>query len=425
MFDGATPSGVAASAAQAGQYTLALATYRRSGGVPCLYAARTLGDALLPPRPYVLRWRLIPHVVAPLPPPAPFPTVAPAFRNGTAAVPSCLAVQGILTAIHHAYPQAAGWTLSRDGHPSFTFAKRAGTIVTSLSPPHDAPRAGETLASLWQTTKELTDLDGDVLLAALCQAMARAPNATQGAIWLTADAVLDYRGITPKTHRDGPFRQRAGHRAQDRAQIAASMERLDRLRVQLCEVEVMEPQPHGKPRRASYTHESKILVIEERLLRDGEPIAWRYVPGPWLTPFLTSPNRQVAVLMQQALRYDPYRQRWEKRLARYFTFHLRMDARNGRPLVRRIGPLLDELHLPVDRRHPERTRVRFETALQRLARDGVIGAWDYTPEAHDTLATLPSRGWLERWQDMSIAVTAAPMVQERYSSIRPAPARRA
>lgn len=168
-----------------------------------------------------------------------------------------------------------------------------------------------------------------------------------------------------------------------------------------------------------------LVGLYQRLLQDGLSIAWRYSPGAWLAPFLTVPNRQVALLMQQALRYDPYRQRWEKRLARYLTCHLRMDAKNGRPLVRRIGPLLDELHLPVDRRHPERTRGRFETALHRLARDGVIDGWDYTGEARGVLATLPSRGWLEWWRDTTITITPSGAIQGRYASIRSTPTYRA
>jgi len=404
---------------QAGQRTLTLAVCHWPQAVPRLYTAPAIGGVLPRPRAYSIRWLLIPYVV--VPPAPPIPVVLPVFRDGLAAMPSCLVVQGLLTAIHHAHPTTMGWQRADGGQPSFTFVKRAGTIITSVSPSHDALPLSGAVSSLWQTTRELTDLDGDVLLAALCQAMIGGLDTTEQATWLTADALLDYRGITPKTHRDGALRHRAGHRAEDRAHIAASMDRLDRLWVRLQEVEVMESQPRARPRRARYTHESKVLVITDRLVQDGLPTAWRYSPGPWLAPFLTSPNRQVALLMQQALRYDPYRQRWEKRLARYLTFHLRMDAKNERPLVRRIGPLLDELHLPLDRRHPERTRARFETALHRLARDGVIDGWDYTAGARSVLATLPSRRWIDWWRDTTVAITPPRAIQDRYASIRSAP----
>jgi hypothetical protein len=225
-------------------------------------------------------------------------------------------------------------------------------------------RADDVPALLWDAARKLDDLDGDVLLAALAQWMDPQHREPDGTTWLTADAVLDYRGLTPKTQCTGGLRYRAGHRLEDRARIAASMERLDQLWVHLQGVEMLEPRAGHRPQRTRYTHDSKVLLLTERLTREALPVAWRYAPGPWLTPFLAPPNRQTALLIQQALRYDPYRERWEKRLARYFTFHLRMDARRAARLVRRIGPLLEELNLPVDHRHPERTRTRFEAALQ-------------------------------------------------------------
>ena len=148
-------------------------------------------------------------------------------------------------------------------------------------------------------------------------------------------------------------------------------------------------------------------------------MAWCYRPGPWLAPFLVPPNRQTALLAPTVLRYDPYHERWEKRLGRYLTFHLRMDARRagGAPLVRRLGPLLDELGLPLDRRHPERTRSRCEAALDRLVRDGVIGAWAYTSAARTDLAALPARRWLDQWRAATIAITAP----RRQAESRPEP----
>jgi len=149
-------------------------------------------------------------------------------------------------------------------------------------------------------------------------------------------------------------------------------------------------------------------------------VAWRYRPGDWLTPFLERPNRQTVVFPQQALRYDPYRQTWEKRLARYLTFHLRMDAKNARPLVRQVGLLLDELHLPCDWQHPERMRLRFEAALTRLVTDRVIGGWRYTDAAKQRLAALPTRGWLVEWQAATIAITpASPSIGAVTTTLRP------
>jgi len=364
----------------------------------------------------------VPHLPA-APVPVTIPSVPSIFWHGPATIPSCLAVQGILAAFYHARsPQR--WTAAPTGFPTFAYRKPAGDAMISLRPAGELGRGEDRAAQAWQAVRRLDDLDGDVLLVALAQWLDPRRREADGTTWLTVDTVLDGRGLTPKMHRTGLMRERAGHRNEDRARVAESMGRLDAVWIQLERMTLLAPRSARQPTRADYACESKLLAITDRIARDGAPVAWRYRPGDWLTPFLERPNRQTVSFPQQALRYDPYRQTWEKRLARYLTFHLRMDAKNGRPLVRRIGPLLDELHLPVDRRHPERTRARFETALHRLARDGVINGWDYTAEARGVLARLPSRGWIEWWRGTTITITPPRAIEDRSASISSTPTQR-
>lgn len=348
-------------------------------------------------------------VELPVPTAAPPPTTSP-FRDGVATIPSCLAVQGALAAMQRTGSGMHGWARSASGRPAFSWHKPGGSVTTSARPPlwgNDA--IDRSPASAWEVARGLDDLHADVLLIALAHVLDRADS--DGTTWITADAILNDRDLRPKTERSGATRYRAGHRHDDRARVSACMERLGRLWIDLSAVAVIESHS-GRLRRGHHDVGGVLLTICERLVQGDGPgelaVAWRYRPGPWLTPFLVRPNRQTAPLARQVLRYDPYHQRWEKRLGRYLTFHLRMDARRGggAPLVRQIGLLLDEMHLPMDRRHPERTRARCEAALSRLARDGVIGAWSYTLAARTALAGLPARGWLERWRRLTIAVTA-------------------
>lgn len=368
------------------------------------------------PLPDWLRCYLL--VELPVPTAAP-PTVPSPFRDGPAAIPSCLAVQGAIAAIHSAGSGVQAWVRSDPGRPAFSWRKPGGTVTTSVRPPlwGDNP-LDRSPASAWEVARRLNDLDGDVLLIALAHALAHGE--PDGTTWITADAILDDRGIRPKTERAGPARYRAGHRREDRARVAACMERLGRLWVDLSAIAVMEPRG-GRPRRDRCDDGGALLIIADRLVQGEEeeerPVAWRYRPGPWLAPFLARPNRQTALLARPVLRYDPYHERWEKRLGRYLTFHLRMDAKRAAPLIRRIGLLLDELRLPVDRRHPERTRARLEAALNRLVRDGVIGGWDYTATARAALATLSARQWVDQWRELTIAVTASPVVAARYAPL--------
>ncbi|HKB49613.1 MAG TPA: hypothetical protein VKC57_18025, partial [Ktedonobacterales bacterium] len=142
------------------------------------------------------------------------------------------------------------------------------------------------------------------------------------------------------------------------------------------------------------------------------PIAWRYRMGSWLTPFLSGPNRKMAWLCQQALRYDPYHEQWEKRLARYFVFHLRINVNTGASSIKRnIKALLQDLSLEANERYPEKTRQRFQSAMDQLVTDGVIDGWEYAKNN----ATLPARKWLATWLSWDVQVHAGPLMTERHA----------
>src|SRR5262249_11641949 len=117
--------------------------------------------------------------------------------------------------------------------------------------------------------------------------------------------------------------------------------------------------------------------------------------------------------LQQVLSYDPYHEMWEKRLARYFTFHMRINAaQGGITITREVGPLIEELSLPLNQRDPDRTRKRFEKAMQRLVDEALISHWGY----HEHNPPLPKRKWLPSWLKHAIWVEATPMSTQRISA---------
>jgi hypothetical protein len=336
----------------------------------------------------------------------PLPEVPPAFPEGTGLVPSAFPLQGTLAAFHNA--QEGGWPRDAQGQPYYPFVQPQGTVYVTLGAPVGEPEPIGAAAreALWAQFKGLGDLDADVLLAGLVQWI-RSRDA-DGYSWITGPAVLDYRGIRPRMQPDQPDgkRYRAGHRADDLAAVAACFERLRLVYLDLVNVEIREP-PRGrrKPRLTRYSLKTELLHVPNILTQrhlDGREhrVAWQYRPGQWLGRYLEPPNEQLALLMQTTLRYDPYRERWEKRLAKYFLFHLRIGAKGGAsPLRRNVGAVVWELGLAeaFDRRNPERTAKRFEGAMDRLRDDGHIGGWGFTDESRRWWARRPARGWLEAW----------------------------
>lgn len=349
--------------------------------------------------------------------------------DGLAAIPSMMPVQTIVSG----YSAAAsdGWIPDDTGLPTYR----------QVTPEHDTTlqvrgddSAGMLLdeaaiQALWAQVREYDDKDGDVFLAMLAQYMASADD-TNG-VWITGSQILDYRGVQPMMKRDeNGHTRRAGHRQEDLMEVARKVAHQASQWVQINSMiadEVTAPRRGKKPQKKRFTHESKQTLILEVIRQhelaptelDGKPapalpIAWRYRMGTWLTPFLGEHNRTIAWLCRQALRYDPYHERQEKRLARYFVFHLRINAAGGAAsITRHVGKLADELALPIDERNPQRTRDRFEQALDRLVADGVIDGWEYAREN----PTLPARHWLETWRGWKIAVRASAITSTRHARI--------
>ena len=394
-----------------------------------------------PPPPWLLTTLHLPAATAPPAPPPQatprpaLPAIPHAFQDGMASIPSCLPAQGILAAIHHGMDEQDAenasrsadrrrWQRAPDGLPYFTWQpkKGSGQIATYLRPDETTVVTQDVADLLWQKARGLKDHDGDVLLACLVQAMHH--RLEDGTTWISADAVLHYRGIQPIMKHENGQRRRAGQRTEDIAQVAASMANLEALWVQVREINILEARAGKRPKPTRFTHESRVLAITDRITQ-GEagsaalPIAWRFKPGSWLEPFLAAPYRQTALMMRKTLEYDPYRQKWEKRLARYATFHLRMNASatDQAGEGRQIGTLLDELNLPLDMRHPERTKARLHRALDQLVRDEVIGSWDYTKKGKEIAAALPARGWLADWLMASLWLTPTPAMKDHYAPL--------
>ena len=360
--------------------------------------------------------------------PTPLPMVPDAFSSSRHAdIPSAFPLQGWVNAHHNAHMGDGGWQEGSDGFPHFVFEQPQGRALISFRPSQPA-RVDDTIRqSLWDQVKQLSDTDGDVVFAALAQWMHPAHRDAEGLTWITSSAILDYRGITPVMKREGRKRYRAGHRTEDLQKIAACWERLRITYLDLQQVRILEARPGKRPKPSKYTLETEFFRIPDQITQeqlDGGRLAmaWRYRPGRWVDRYLDKPNRQTALLLQRTLQYDPYRDRWEKRLARYFLFHLRINEGDGgsEPLRRIAGQLIEELNLLefVDRRNPRRTVDRFEKAMGQLLDDGQIGSWEYTDKAQAKLKDLPARNWLDAWLAAAAITVAAPKAgQEQYAAL--------
>jgi DNA-binding XRE family transcriptional regulator len=135
-------------------------------------------------------------------------------------------------------------------------------------------------------------------------------------------------------------------------------------------------------------------------------------PGTVFAHFLFGPGRQSALLSAKALAYDPYRQTWEKRLARYLSYQWRCRAHSGDYLQPfRVATLLEAIGTPLDTRKPSRTREHLENVLDTLLHDEVITAWQYD-RWEETLTTR--RGWASHWLQATLLIEPPESIRATY-----------
>jgi hypothetical protein len=302
-----------------------------------------------------------------------------------------LAIRGVLAAYSNAQSSAGAWQESSSPYYLYQDGKESARV--EFHPTTSEP--------IWEQIHKLTDLDGDVLLALVAQWLV-SPKDAAGYTWITAEHLLHYRGILPRRYlaADGQKRQYQ-HRYDDLIQISDAVGKVRDTHVSVQQWIKQQPagqRRRGRPSKQVISAESYLIQIseflqQERLFNDETTrfaIAWRYSLGRVILQFLKD-NQRISTWLQRSLSYDPVREEWEKRLSRFLIFQ-EADRTVS------IRYLFSELSLRKNEGDPDKTRRRFEKALNRLAKDLDYFGWAYK----DNQAELPSKRWLERWMDFQI-----------------------
>lgn len=346
--------------------------------------------------------------------------------------PGSVSVEAVLAAYSNADMGMTQWT--QDGEfPQYRFEHADGVALVEVrpSPKKLGPKVDEsTSGALWQRVRKLSDLDGDVLIASLAHYMNIPANTKdeEGYGVITGSQILDYRKIEPimKKIPGSSVKRRAGHRQEDLFETSGCFDRVIATWVTM-------------KRKKGYSLESPLLLVKQVIRRhisttDAVPvvpavldsaslqallkeeevdeaegqsfvIAWLYRPGDWFRQG-TSQRRSLAWLCQKALSYDLKKEFWERRLARYFLFQLRLSALAGGSITRTISTFFKELSLPINERDPQKTRDRFHKAMDKLVEDHQIAAWGPV----EGNLPLPRTEWLPIWLSWSIVITVAPLI---------------
>lgn len=274
--------------------------------------------------------------------------------------------------------------------------------------------------AMWRQQKELSDLDADAL-DALCAIWLYQARTVQDRAVADIDGLLAMRGIQPRKREYGD-RKRVGYEKEQRDEMMRAVAHIQNLWINVGEAAASD-EGTGAPSRVV---QSRAFVVTDRVgqidfsgeMVDIERFVFR--PGEVFAHYLMGPGSQTALLSARALKYDPYRQISEKRLARFLSWQWRtVGTSDKQSRLYRVQTLLDAVGRETDIRYPHRTRDRLEKALDTLKDDAVIAAWHYQGWDEGVAA---KRGWIVHWLASMVMIEPPPVVREaRSTPALPAP----
>lgn len=273
---------------------------------------------------------------------------------------------------------------------------------------------------MWKQRQELSDLDADALdmLCHFWLIQAKKPEDSAVAV---VDEFLEMRGLKKKMSGNG---RRGGYMPDQRLEMLKALSHIQSIWLNFGQIEIFEEkEKRGKKSKYQSVNkevQSRAFVVTDRLGQlnmDGYMDVERFIyrPGEIFAKFLFGPGRQTALLSAQAIQYDPLRQKWEKRLARYLSWQWRIQANRAdfsRPY--RVETLLKAVGDEINVQRPQLVRDRLEKALDRLQQDEVISSWEY--DRWDERLTERQK-WLDGWLDATVLIEPPNSIRETYKSL--------
>ncbi|HLZ64465.1 MAG TPA: hypothetical protein VKR06_46650, partial [Ktedonosporobacter sp.] len=195
----------------------------------------------------------------------PPPAQKSAFKERTVAlIPASLALRGALAAYSNAQSQAGNAWQPQENRLVYRYQHARDEAQIEWRPADTATLLH--LESLWKKIRALDDHDGDVLLCLLAHWI-EGKKDPEGYIWISAENMLSYRGLQPRSSvgSDGTKRS-GGYRQDDLTAISHSVEHIRNTHVTLHQwTQQQQPKRRGRPRKHVIGLESYLISITDFL----------------------------------------------------------------------------------------------------------------------------------------------------------------
>jgi len=313
---------------------------------------------------------------------------------------------------------ASDFPCAPPGHfPSADLSKRDLKAHVQIKPPPGiySVKKKEWHANFEKAMIKMNDLTADVMDAITIKWLESKPEKPKDEIIISADDILELRGIKKKISGSG---RRGGYAKVQRDEIRDHIWLLDNTWINVDRMTVYTEDEKGRRKKSPWSANERAIIISKKYQQetnDGSlknDYIWQVYPSPVFTESLLGPGRQTALISTKALNYNPQKHWMEKRLVRYFSYIWRIRYKNNDYLKAiSIETILNGIRVEIDKNNPNRTKERFEEALDRLHRDGLIAGWQYD-NGNELL--LESKGWKEDWAKWKIAVEPPYEIIEYY-----------
>lgn len=274
---------------------------------------------------------------------------------------------------------------------------------------------------MWRQVGELDEADADILegLYAMWIHQARTPQ--EDAIG-SREALLTLRGL--KRKKAGNAR-RGGYSLNQLQDVSKRLGHLINFEVDLGDIEGYESQ-QGKPKkkRSRLSIKSRAVIISDimgqrRLDGSIELDMFLFHPGRVIATYLLGPGYTTALLSIRALHYDPYRQRWEKRITRYLSWQWRIRASAGNWMQAfSVRTLLEKgCKVASTPRRNASQQERFEKMMDTITDHDdpyrPACGWQY-----DATSMHDSQGNLRPWVEWRVLIEPPDLIRSHYTGIQ-------